>query len=52
MLIDLDVSKKFGFDAMIYHLKENLVIGEYPARKVVELILLLSWLFHLVKTCY
>ena len=42
MFIDLDISTKFGFDTMIYHLKENLIIGEYLARKAVKLILFLN----------
>lgn len=42
IFIDLDVSKEFGFGAMIYHLKENLATGEYPAWEAVESILFLS----------
>ncbi len=42
MFIDLDISKEFGFGAMIYHLKGNLAKGEYLARKAMEPILFLS----------
>lgn len=42
IFIDLDVGKKFRFGAMIYHLKGDLVVGEYSAKKTVELILFLS----------
>ena len=41
IFINLDASKEFGFGAMIYHLKGNLAIREYPAKKVVEFILFL-----------
>lgn len=52
MFIDLDVSKKFQFDIMIYYLKRNLAKGKYPVRKMVKLILFLSQLLHSIKTCY
>lgn len=42
MFIDLDISKEFEFGVMIYHLKEDLAIKKYLAKKVVELILFLS----------
>lgn len=50
MFIDLDTSKEFRFGAIFYHLKEYLAIRDYLIRKVVKLILFLSWLLNLVKT--
>ncbi len=52
MFIDLDISKKFGFGSMIYHLKGNLAKREYPARKAMKPILFLSQLLYLAKTYY
>ncbi len=52
MFIDLDASKKFGFGAMIYHLKVNLAKGKYLARKAVEPILFLTQLLHPAETHY
>lgn len=52
IFIDLDASKEFGFGAMVYHLKKNLTIGNYLARKAVEPILFLSRLLNLAKTWY
>ena len=52
IFIDLDGSKKFGFGAMIYHLKGNLAIENYPTRKLVEPILFLSQLFNLAEIWY
>ena len=37
---------------MIYHLKKNLAIGEYLAKKAVESILFLSQLLNRTKTWY
>lgn len=42
IFIDLNANKEFGFGAMIYHLKRDLAIGEYLAKKAVELILFLK----------
>lgn len=52
MFIDLDASKGFGFGAMIYHLKESLAAGDYPARKAVKPILFLSGLLSPAETRY
>lgn len=52
MFIDVDVSKEFRFDTIIYHLKGNLAKRENPAKKAVEPILLLSQLLHPVETRY
>lgn len=37
---------------MIYHLKGNVAVGKYPARKAVEPILFLSQLLNPAKTRY
>lgn len=50
IFINLNTSKKLWFKIMIYHLKGNLAIEKYPAKKAVELILFLNQLFNLAKT--
>lgn len=52
IFIDLNISKKFKFRAIIYHLKRNLATREYPIKKIVELILFLNQLFNPTKTQY
>lgn len=42
MLIDLNVSKKFRFGAIIYYLKRDLTKGKYPVKKAIKPILFLS----------
>ena len=52
IFINLDAIKEFGFGAMIYHLKRNLAIKKYPAKKAMQPILFLNQLFNPAKTGY
>ena len=57
LYVDLDASKEFDFDAMIYHVKEiwlrkTFSKAEYSSRIAIESILFLSRLLTLVETRY
>lgn len=50
--MNLDASKEFGFEGMIYHLKENFATRKYPIRMVEKLILFFNQLLHPAPTQY
>ena len=57
LYVDLDASKEFDFDVMIYHVKENWLRKifskvEYSSRATIESILFLNRLLILVETRY
>ena len=52
LFVDLDGSKKFDFETMIYHVKKSWTSIEYSSRNNIELILFLSRLATLSKTRY